>query len=75
MHYHYYYYEQLLANEKNAIQRHLLTIACEVLLMAMMMSALCKYTYIYFEHNNNYYVRGFIGNKIGNIEMSNLDVF
>ena len=34
MHYNYYYYEQLLANEKNTIQRHLLTIACEALLMA-----------------------------------------
>ena len=44
MHYKYYYSrEQLLANEKHAIQRHLMTIACEVLLMAMM-SALCKQT-------------------------------
>ena len=46
MHHKYYYYsrEQLLANEKNAIQRHLVRIACEALLMEMM-SALCKHTY------------------------------
>ena len=30
---------------KNANQRHLVTIACEALLMAMMMSALCKHTH------------------------------
>ena len=49
MHYQYYYYsrEQLLANEKNAIQRHLVTIACEALLMAMIMSVLCKHKYMH----------------------------
>ena len=46
MYYKYYYSrEQLLANEKYAIHRHLVTIACEALLMAMMMSALCKHTH------------------------------
>ena len=46
MHYSYYYYEQLLANQKNAIRRHLLTIECETLLIAMI-SAICKYTYMH----------------------------
>ena len=46
MHYkHYYSGEQLLANEANTNQRHMVTIACEALLMIMEMSALCK-------HNN-----------------------
>ena len=40
-----YYYsrEQLLANEENANERHLKTIAFEALLMTMVMSALCKH--------------------------------
>ena len=40
-----YYYsrEQQLANEENPNQRHLVTIACEALLMTMVMSALCKH--------------------------------
>ena len=38
-------YTVVLANEKNAIQRHLVTIEFEALLMAMMMSALCKHTH------------------------------
>ena len=47
MHYKYYYYsrEQPLANEKNAIQRYLVTIACEALLMEMMTSAIYKHTH------------------------------
>ena len=47
MHYKYYYYsrDQLLASEKTVIQRPLVTIACEALLMVMMMSALCKHTH------------------------------
>ena len=46
MYYKYYYYsrDQLLANEKIAIQRHLVTIAFKALLMTMMMPALCKHT-------------------------------
>ena len=45
MHYKYYYSrEQLLANAENANQRYMVTIACEALLMIMVMSALCKHT-------------------------------
>ena len=46
MHYKYIYYsrEQLLA-KKNAIHRHVVAIACEALLMEMMMSVLCKDTH------------------------------
>ena len=45
MHYKYYYYsrEELLASDENAIQRHLVTIACEALLMTKVMSAIFKY--------------------------------
>ena len=40
MHYKYYYSrEQLLANEENANQRYMATIACEALLMIMVMTA------------------------------------
>ena len=40
-----YYYsrEQMLANEENSNQRHLVMIACEALLMTMVLSALCKH--------------------------------
>ena len=40
-----YYYsrEQMLANEENSNQRHLVTIACDALLMTMVLSALCKH--------------------------------
>ena len=53
MHYKYYYYsrEHLLANEKNAIQRHVVRSACEALLMEMM-SALCKNTH---KHTGMFY--------------------
>ena len=45
MHYKYYYYsrEELLAKEENANQRHLVTIACDALLMTTVMSAICKH--------------------------------
>ena len=49
MHYKYYYYsrEQLLANEENANQRYLVTIACEALLMT---SALRKHIQKHTKH-------------------------
>ena len=45
MQYKYYYYsrEELLANEENANQRHLVTIASEAILMTIVMFALRKH--------------------------------
>ena len=45
MHYKYYYYsrEELLGNEEHANQRHLVAIACEALLMTMVMSSICNH--------------------------------
>ena len=61
MHYKYYYYSR-----EQLFERPVVTIAREALLMAMIMSALCKHTQAY--------IGGFIGNKRGQIRMYNLDV-
>ena len=39
--------EHMLANEENSNQRHLVTTACEALLMTMVLSALCKHIWTY----------------------------